>query len=341
MNISPSQLTSLLEAYIPQRFPVLITGAPGIGKSDLVTAVADKLGYELILSHPVIEDPTDSKGLPFPNPKKGIAEFLPFGDLVKLVNADRPTVCFVDDLGHASEATQKAKMQLFLARQIGGQKISDHVTFVGATNRRSDNAGVTGLLEPVISRFVTIVNLEPDIHDWTDWAVLRHIPAELIAFLRFRPDLLSAPKRSRDIENSPSPRTWGFLAKTMPHVPKGLELISYAGSVGEGAAIELIAFLEIWKDLPSPDDILLSPETAVIPSNPATLYAVCTALAVRATEDNLARVMIYLNRMIDDGLREFSALLANDAIRRTPSLQNTHSFVREQGGELGKILQGG
>lgn len=340
MNVNASQLKSLLAAYVPHRLPVLVTGAPGIGKSDIIATVADQLDYDLLISHPVIEDPTDSKGLPFPNSVDGIANFLPFGDLVKARDARRPLLWFLDDLGQASPSVQAAKMQLLLARQIGEHKLSEHVTFVAATNRRGDNAGVSGLLDPVISRFATIVNLVADIHDWTAWAVDRDVPPELIAFLRFRPELLSQAKTTRDIENVPSPRTWGFVAKTMPLVPPALQFASFAGSVGEGAAAEFLAFLEIYRQLPAPAAILLAPDTAAIPTEPAVLYALATALAVFATEANFDRLMVYLDRLFAAGHREFGALLARDAIRRTPAIQNTYAFVRAQAGELGKIIRG-
>ncbi|MEM5440602.1 ATP-binding protein, partial [Paraburkholderia diazotrophica] len=79
MKVNPQQLFALLSAYIPKRLPVLITGPAGVGKSDIVDQVAKATGHDLLISHPVVEDPTDSKGLPFP--KGDIARFLPFGDL--------------------------------------------------------------------------------------------------------------------------------------------------------------------------------------------------------------------------------------------------------------------
>jgi hypothetical protein len=36
--------------------------------SDIVEQVANELDHELLISHPVVEDPTDSKGLPFAAP---------------------------------------------------------------------------------------------------------------------------------------------------------------------------------------------------------------------------------------------------------------------------------
>jgi hypothetical protein len=59
-----SQLNKLLAVTIPARLPVLIKGAPGVGKSDIVAQACIAAGAELIISHPVVSDPTDYKGCP-------------------------------------------------------------------------------------------------------------------------------------------------------------------------------------------------------------------------------------------------------------------------------------
>jgi hypothetical protein len=340
MQVTPSQLTELLSLFVPRRLPVLITGRPGIGKSDIVEKVAQLTDHELLISHPVVEDPTDSKGLPFPSPDGKTAKFLPFGDLERALNARRPLIWFLDDLGQASPAVQAAKMQLLLARRVGEHVLSPNVTFLAATNRRTDNAGVSGILDPVISRFATVVELAPSIGDWTAWAVDAGVAPELIAFLRFRPDLLSVQKTSRDIENTPSPRSWGFVAKTMEFLPEPLKHISFAGSVGEGAGTEFVSFLQIFRELPSPAAVLLTPDTAPIPESLAALYAISAALAAHATEANFDRVMIYVERLIAGGSSEFATLLVRDAVRRTPGIQNSYAFIRAQSGALGQIILG-
>lgn len=341
MQVNASQLNSLLTAYVPRRLPVLITGRPGIGKSDIVEQVASDLDHDLLISHPVVEDPTDSKGLPFASPDGLSARFLPFGDLERALQVrKRPLIWFLDDLGQASPAVQAAKMQLLLARRIGEHKLPDHVTFLAATNRRNDNAGVSGILDPLISRFATVVELEATIGEWTAWAVDHDVAPELIAFLRFRPQLLSMQKTTRDIEATPSPRSWGFVAKTMGVVPPELELISYAGSVGQAAATELISFIQIYRQLPSPDAILATPDTAPIPDAPSALYAISAALAMYANEGNFDRIATYTERMIAGGVSEFAALLVTDALRKTPDIAHTHAFIRAQGGEIGKLIRG-
>lgn len=139
-------------------------------------------------------------------------------------------------------------MQLLLARRINGHRVSAQVTFIAATNRKQDKAGVSGILEPVKSRFVTIVELEPHLEDWVQWAVSHSMPAELIAFIRFRPQLLFDFAPSVDITNSPCPRTVHNVGRLMQlGLPAELEFEAYSGSAGEGFAVELLGFLQIYR----------------------------------------------------------------------------------------------
>ena len=162
-TVKPSQLRRVLASTIPAKRPVLITGAPGIGKTDIVRQACAEAKAHLIVMHPVVSDPTDFKGLPWVS--DGGATFLPFGELQTLINATELTACFLDDLGRATPAVQAAAMQLILARHINGHAVSPHVVFLAATNRRTDRAGVSGILEPVKSRFTTILELEANLDD--------------------------------------------------------------------------------------------------------------------------------------------------------------------------------
>ena len=103
----------------------------------------------------------------------------------------------------------------FWPATINGHRVSGQVVFIAATNRRTDRAGVSGILEPVKSRFATLVELTADINDWCVWAVGAGIAPEVIAFLRFRPELLCAFDPTSDLTNSPLPRTWHQVSKIL------------------------------------------------------------------------------------------------------------------------------
>lgn len=337
-----AQALQLLAAAITRRKPVILTGAPGIGKSDIVAQAAAQADADVILSHPAVSDPTDAKGLPWVAPDATHATFLPFGDMARAMRAERTTVWFLDDLGQAPAAVQASYMQLLLAREVNGHKLPDCVTFVAATNRRTDRAGVAGILEPVKSRFASIVELEAHIDDWTKWALgSGRIPPELVAFLRFRPDLLSAFQPSADLTNSPSPRTWSNAADILTwQLPRDVQAEALSGAVGQGAATELLGFLSMFAQLPSIDGILMDPDHAGIPGEPSARYAVVTALAARAGEAAFPRVARYAERLHAAGAGDFAALLVRDSVRRHPGVVQTPAFVQLASGGLSNLLTG-
>ena len=295
------------------REPIILEAGPGVGKTDTVIAAAKAIGHEVILSHPSVSAPTAYKGQPFAfqdQTGQAKARHLPYEDLESLITADKPTIAFFDDMGQATPATQAAIMQLFLQRQVAGHKISDHVWFMGATNRAEDKAGVGSLLEPLKGRS-TILHLEPHIDDWCGWAYEQDwMPVSVPAFLRFKTELLNAFKPSRDMKNTPTPRNWSRLAKKVSIDVTGMELL--AGDVGDAAASEFLAFYRLMEKMPDPDECIKNPKTAPVPAadEVSVLYGLMGALAHRCDGKTIAGIKEYLDRVG----AEFSVMCIKDAI---------------------------
>lgn len=330
----------LLSYCISNKEPVLLVGAPGVGKTDIISQAAKDAKAEIIVAHPIVSDPTDFKGLPWKVDGDNVATFLPFGDLARLMVATELTVYVIDDLGQAAPAVQAAVMQLVLARQINGHKISDNVVFIAATNRRTDRAGVQGLLEPLKSRFVTVIEVETNVDDWTEWAFQNDMPPELVSFLRSRPELLHKFEPTADLTNSPSPRTWSHVARLFKmNLPKRLQLPSYSGAVGDGAASEFIGYLRIYESAPSIDAILSDPKKAPIPDNPAALYAVSVGLAYNASPKTFGSIVVYVKRLYEAGHAPFATLTVRDSTRKDRKITKTKEYIEYVLSEAGKHVR--
>ena len=350
MQVTPSQLVTLLSAAIPAHKNVLITGKPGIGKTDIVSQAVAGIDWDFIVSHPVTSDPTKAEGMPwvYQTENGPRAAFIPLAELELIYAATKPTVWFIDDLGQANPSTQASFMgQLhpptFNGKRIAvnGHSIPECVTILAATHGRGDRAAVSGILEPVKSRFHTIVELTPAVDDFCNWTFSHNIPATLPAFIRFRPELLCDFKPTADMSNSPNPRTWVNMIGWEPlNLPHQVELAAMSGAVGDGPAAEYIAFRRMYQSLTSIDAILLDPAGCKLPTQPNELYATCTALASKATDANLSRIGIYAQRLVDASRGEFAVLLMRDCIRRTPKLQYTDAFIRISSGPLGQLISG-
>jgi len=328
----PKELQEFLKnVAIPNRWPVLVTSSPGCGKTDIITEATKACGFNLIVSHPVVSDPTDFKGMPFIN-TDGEAEFIPFNDLKQLVQANKPTVFFLDDLGQAPSSVQAAAMQLLLARQINGHKISDEVTFLAATNRRQDKAGVSGILEPVKSRFRTIIDLKPDEDDWCEWALSHNMPLELIAFIRWtankKDPILYSFNPSLDIQNnSPCPRTFAFVGDMMKAKMNQSYFVEVVkGAIGEAATTTLMGFIRICSELPNPLDLIADPEKCKLPASnrPDILYALTSAIAGKANKKNFGNIIRLSERLP----KEFGLMLIQDCIIMDELLADIEAFQK-------------
>ena len=321
------EILEVLPKLINAHLPVMLVGAPGVGKSEIVDQASAEVEHELLLFHPVTDEPIDVKGLPAM--VDGQATFMPYGHMKQLLDATTPVVAFIDDLGQANVSVQASYMQMLLAREIAGHKISDNVTFISATNRKEDGAGVSGVLEPVKSRFVTIIQVEPNVDDWVAWALKNEVPNDLIAFIMYRPALLHDFQRTSEIKNSPCPRTVKHCGDLMKlGFPESRELELYTGAAGEGFATELIGFLKHRRGLPDPTLMLASPDKFPIPvDEPSKAYAMASAIAEKVNDDSMKNFCHILDRFAEAGGPEYSAMAMNFAVGRNDDLRATRSYI--------------
>lgn len=338
-----SAVSRCLERNFEAKLPVLLVGAPGIGKTDVVQAAASSTKHKLLVSHPVVEDPTYARGFPVISKDGKSASFIPFDTLAAAVKATEPTVWFLDDLGQASPAMQAAYMQLLLARRVGEHVLSDFVTFVAATNRKGDRAGVSGLLEPVKSRFKTIVHVEVCVDAWVNWALRAGMPAELIAFIQFHgAEMLHKHNPTTELVNSRSPRTWGNAGML---INAGLDVMNVddqeelAGAVGQDGANDFVTFCKNFASLFPVDEIFVNPKGCGIPDELSAMHMLVNAAAMRASKANVKSVMTYAERLVQAGHGEMGTYLVRKSVLCAPELAKTAAYSKYLASDAGKLMQ--
>ena len=320
---------SLLKAYMAADVPAFLWGAPGVGKSDLVRKIAKDDGSKLIDLRAVLLDPVDLRGLP--SVEQGEARWCPPAFLPNRQRDGAEGVLFLDELNAAPPSVQAACFQLILDRKLGEYVLPKGWRIVAAGNRQEDRAAAQRMPSALANRFAHI-DVEADLESWCQWAVCNGVSPMVVAFIRFRPQLLHKME-GRNLRAFPTPRAWERVSDVLKGLTPGglgadpLRLAAVTGLVGEGVAEEFEAFAVTYGQLPNLAQILKAPKAAplVDASQPALLFAVASGLSRTVNRDTFGNAIAYMDRNHRD---EFTTLMVTDATNRDDTLKQTAAFTK-------------
>ena len=158
-QLSMKQLTTFLNKIIETKIQssIMIWGAPGIGKSSIISQVAKSNGLDLIDLRISQLAPTDLRGIPVPG--ENVAQWYPPEFLPK----EGRGILFLDEINMAPPAVQGIAQQLILDRKVGSYRVPDGWFVWAAGNRKQDHAAVFDMPAPLANRFIhleAITNLK-------------------------------------------------------------------------------------------------------------------------------------------------------------------------------------
>src|SRR4051812_32982685 len=281
----PSHVFAILEREFAStagdaHTPVMIWGAPGVGKSRIVSEVAERHGVPLIDIRLSQMEPTDLRGIPFRNGAR--VEWSVPALLPEASRHGERGILFLDEITSAPPTVTAAAYQLILDRRLGEYRVPQGWAIFAAGNRYGDR-GVTYLMpSPLANRF-THYELDVHLDDWVAWAHRAGIDERVIAFLRFRPDLLFELDASRNPVAFPSPRSWEYAHRALKKFEDAPELLLHAlqACVGAAAGVELKAFVDHMAELPDLDAIVEG-RALEVPRAIDLQYGVAAAIVRRA-----------------------------------------------------------
>ncbi len=188
--------------------PVMVLGAPGIGKTALVNEFAGMVGLPCVSLLGSQLAPEDLIGVPqiLPN---GRSRFCP----PTLIARDDPYVLFLDELNASSPEVQKAFYSLIHERRVGEYCLPDGSVIVAAGNRAEDNALVRPMSSALVNRLIH-VQLRVSASDWLEWAGGAGLHPLVLEYVKTRPDhLWSKPPKHE--EPFSTPRSWHMLSDAL------------------------------------------------------------------------------------------------------------------------------
>ncbi len=230
------------------------------------------------------------------------------------------TLLFLDEITSAPPSVSAAAYQLILDRRLGDYQVPDGWAIFAAGNRQGDRGVTYSMPAPLANRFS---HYEVDTHldDWVAWAFKNDIDERIIAFVRFRPELLFDFDPAHNPVAFPSPRSWEYSHRALKKFMDTSDLLlgSLQACVGQAAGIELKAFIDNLDNMPDLEAIVRGEKTSV-PKEIDLQYAVATALvghAIRAkntddAQEKFGHILNYAQKMPQ---REMGVMLVSDMHR--------------------------
>jgi len=267
--------------------PVFLWGPPGIGKSELVSSIADDLGGAFIDLRLAQMEPTDIRGIPFYNKELNKMDWAPPIDLPDEEFASQYpiVVLFLDELNSAAPSVQSTAYQLILNRRVGKYVLPDNVVLIAAGNRESDKGVTFRMPAPLSNRFVHI-EVRPDFPSWEEWATKNKVHKDVVGYLSFaKQDLYDFdPKGST--RSFATPRSWFFVSELLKDEDCNHDELNVliSGTVGEGLAAKFMAHRKLSGRLPKPVDILEGRETDLNIKEISAMYSLAVGLCYELVE---------------------------------------------------------
>ena len=301
--------------------PVMVWGAPGVGKSTAVRELTKELGIGFIDVRLAQREPVDMRGLPVPDEKENSVKWLVSGEWPR--DPKSRGIIMFDELTAADKTLQVAAYEFILDRRLGAlYSVPPGWYIMAAGNRTEDRAVACAMSSALANRFLH-VEVAAEANSFLAWAKENNIHPAVINFIKIRPQLLFS-QENEDLQRGwPSPRSWERVSTMLKIAEKNKRKTTLRhtvpGLIGIGAASEFLAFYKNMFYMSDTIDIAEALETGraiPLPQKADLLHACCGAVAyhVKTAKDEKTFPAVAENflKFVRSLPNDFAAMIMND-----------------------------
>jgi len=248
---------NVITPIVNARFPVLVRGRHGIGKSTIVYQLADKMGL------PVVErrasQMTEGDLLGLPKLTKNVTSWCPPEWLATACN--KPVVLFLDEVDRATLEVRQGIFELCDSRKIAGNALHpDTLIFACVNGGEHGSQYQVGEMDPAELDRYTVFDVEPTVEDWLNWAK-GNISQEIWDFVNHNHGHLEHKGDYEPNKVYPSRRSWERLSKTLSGMGDEIESSSATYQISQAfigfeGAVAFNNFLKDYDRQVSIEDLL-------------------------------------------------------------------------------------
>ncbi len=275
MNIkrAKQEIRDTLEAYLykdeegsyllPQvhQRPILLLGAPGIGKTQIVEQVAEEAGVALVAYTITHHTRQSAIGLPFIQEKlygedrHHVTEYTMSEIVASVYEKMQETglkegILFLDEINCVSETLAPAMLQFLQCKTFGNHRIPEGWLIVAAGNPPEYNKSVREFDVVTLDR-VKRMDIQPEFDCWKEYAYRQGVHQSVISYLTARTGYFYKMENTVDGRFFATPRGWCDLSELLTvyeKLGKNPDLVTIASYIQHpDAARDFSAYLSLYE----------------------------------------------------------------------------------------------
>ncbi len=330
MSINLNQAATLIR-NVGTTNTLLLRGTPGIGKSSILQTLERELPDYQICYIDVANLDLGDLGMPVIDKDTMVTNYAPNARFGVGKGQTRPVVLMLDELGKASRPVLNMLLPVILEGRIGDVPLPTGSIVFGTTNLDTDGVG-DNIPAHAFNRMTVVTVANPTADQWIDWASGHNVAPEVMAFAKQYPQVFDCYADLDKKDKNPyifNPMTGNVRAFCSPrslvkasNIVKqrsvlGTSLIpALAGTVGEAAARDMEALVNLADQLPLFENIVKTPTKTKVPDSVGALFILAFMLAGRVDADNLDPVMEYAERMSEASFEAHALFVTSLASNR-------------------------
>lgn len=290
---------------------LLFRGAPGIGKSSLLGALSHELPEYLPCYIDTCTLDLGDLGMPVIDREAMVTHYAPNARFGISPGQTRPVLLMLDELTKASKPVLNMLLPVILEHRLGDVSLPEGSLVFATGNLLTDGVG-DNLPSHASNRMTTLDFANPTAAEWVAWGAPNGVVPEVLAFAAQYPtifdryDQLEKGDTNGYIFNPMQGQVHSFcsprsLAKAS-HLVSNRDALGDAllpaliGTIGESAARDLEAMIQLGDQVPTYEAIVKAPTSIKLPGGVGGYFLLAFRLAGRAKPDDMDAIMAYVNR---------------------------------------------
>lgn len=335
---------------------VIVQSEPGIGKTALLTVLAEHFGdryrkvgdrYADDKYDYVYIDCGDLQygDLQVKVPDRESREIEEYVSSLFHMDSGKPKVIMMDEVLKMPKSLKPVVTRLMRERTIGATPLPDGTIVFGTSNNAMD--GVGDMTQAHEGNRVTFLGIVKDLNQWMTWAAANRINPIIMAWAKLTDGAFASYMTCSKEALDANPYVFNPYKNCLSFVsPRSLETASgymddrqmlgdkllgalLQGTVGSAAAHGLMTFARMEADMVMPEQIFSAPELAPIPSNDIVLLiSLLKLVGAITTQEEMSASVQYVRRL---NTKDMQAVWAMSVIRdsRTTRLAARNEYLKQ------------